>query len=433
MAENLERQTYRREGALRYRINQFAIIFICVWAMTPFVRSRIDGVAIIPVFVLWLITTDLKWLTEKWTKDMIFLAVFFATFLPYLITGNLTYGIHGPRMILVIFPIFFIGIFVIHYYMHYKKDYNTLGKIAFFSLISFSIASVQTFLGLRIYPNASKFLAHGKTSEVIKEMYGRLGIGGYEFVYAGILMLILVMYPIMRKTDAGPQYKLLCIFAFAALAVVIVTSSFTIALLMSIAGVALVLFGRNKESITIIIVFFTLFFLIFSQSLLADFLMKLAVFFKDNDGLRNRLVDLADNLLSDSLSGFTGGRINRYLNSFFVFLKNPIAGIYGPFGDKTAQIGGHSGWLDTLALFGLLTGLPLFLSIYYYIKKNMAFFKNSTYLPYYTVVSYMFALLGVINATITVFPIGIMFFLIAPTMYFLPYAFVRNEDRQLEL
>ena len=433
MAENLERVTYTREGTLRYRINQFAIVFICVWAITPFVRARIDGVTIIPVFGLWLITTDLKWLTEKWTKDMIFLAVFFATFLPYLITGNLRYGIHGPRMILVLFPIFFIGIFVNHYYMHYKKDYNTLGKIAFFSLIAFSIASVQTFLGLRIYPNAAKFLANGNTSEVAKEMYARLGIGGYEFVYAGIFMLILAMYPMMRKTDAGLQYKLLCVVAFVALVVLIATASFTIALLMSIAGVMLVFFGRNKKSILMLVVIFTLFFLIFSDTLLANILIKFAAIFRNNEGLNFRLLDLADNLLADSLSGMTGGRISRYSESALVFLKNPFFGISGPFGDRTAQIRGHSGWLDTLALFGLFTGVPLFLSIYYYIKKNMAFFKNSTYLTYYTVVSYMFALLGVINSTITVYPIGIMFFLIAPTIYFLPYAFVKNEDRQLEL
>lgn len=428
MAENMQKYTANRVGTFQYRVNQIAILGICAWVIIPSVRVRVNDYIMIAVLGLWLITTDLKWLTEKWTKDMVFLVLFFATFIPYAITGNLRYGGHGPRMIIVLFPLFFMGIFINHYYMYYKKDYNTLGKIALVSLVSFIIGAAQTVLGLRTYPNAARLLANGVTDIAVKDMYSRMGIGGYEFVYAGCFLLVVAMYPLVRSSAAKKTYKFLCAGAFLAAGAVIATASFTIALLISIMGVALVFFGKNKKSIILIIVLSLVFFVLFPQTMIADLLIRLARIFAGNDSVRVRLMDLADNLLSDTLGGYTGGRIDRYGESFIVFLKNPLFGVSGPFGDKTARLRGHSGWLDTLALFGLFTGIPLFAAIYFNIKKHLQFFNNTPYAVFIVITSSMFLLLGIINSTITVFPLGVMYFLIVPTIYFLPYAFVANEE-----
>ena len=418
-----------KHNKLICRINQIMCILICIWMTLPYFRVKTGVLFLVTLFGIWIFTSDLKWLTKKWSMDLIFVLIFFITFIPYFITGNLKYGEVDPKAIIVSFPLFFVGIFVNHYYMYYKKDYNTLGKIALVSLIFYAVGSIQTYVGLLMYPTASRGLA-GKAwvnPELVK-LYTRLGIGGFGHVYAGCFLLIAALYLIIKKhTLMRRKDKFICILSFICLILMILKASYTISLMVVFSGIVLVLVVKNKKTFIFIMVLAAFFLLIFPQALIGEFFLKIADIFSNNYILSEKITDLAVNFLQESRSGQTGNRIDLYLTSFKTFFEQPLFGIYGPFGNPASgRIGGHSGWLDLLGFYGLFTGIPLFFTIYFNFSKHLKFYKKSNYYGFIIVIQFLFLVLGVINPVIYVYEIGFVLFCIVPAIPFLPYAFKKN-------
>jgi hypothetical protein len=74
----------------------------------------------------------------------------------------------------------------------------------------------------------------------------------------------------------------------------------------------------------------------------------------------DRLVNTFTNL-PDILSGQVEDPTSRYalmINSLQVFLDNPVTGTGLDFGGEKESLGGHSSWMDALALYGLVGGVP---------------------------------------------------------------------------
>jgi hypothetical protein len=217
--------------------------------------------------------------------------------------------------------------------------------------------------------------------------------------------------------------------AFFVLAAAVFKASFTIAILISIAGLISVVFVKNRRTLFVYMFIFAVLIFIIPQTFLAEIFIKIAEIFKNSTVVKTRILDVANNIFLGTLSeGLTGNRFDKYIKSITTFLKYPLFGIYGPFGNLNASPSGHSGWIDQLAYYGLATGIPLIAALYYNIKKHLQFFKKSKYLGYMTVSAFLFILLGLINPSITVFDIGFMFFCIIPAIPFMPYAFIPNSE-----
>lgn len=417
------------DTGMRYKINQMCCAVICVWMSLPYFKSRVGLKIMAFFFGLWFITTDLRWLTSKYTKDLYAIIIFFATFIPYILTGNLKYGMNGPGIVYSIFPLFFFGMFINYYYMYYKKDYNSLGKIALVSTIMYSVGALQTVVGLMRYPGASRGLANAGVDVALKNAYARVGIGGYGFIYAAMFLLIVVVYPLLTKSKlVEKKYKIISVLALFSLALVIFRASFTIAIVLGFLGLISVVFVKNQRTLVLFLAFSALFVFIMPQTLLAGFFVKSAEIFKNSNVVKARLLDMANNLYLGTLEeGLTGNRLSKYIESTATFLRYPLFGMYGPFGNLDATLGGHSGWIDQLAFYGLFTGIPLMATLYYNIKKHLQFFKNSKYLGYMSVSSFLFIFLGLVNPTITVYNIGFIFFCVIPVIPFMPYAFIPNS------
>ena len=256
---------------IEYKLNQVAVILITMWIAIPFFRVRVGVIFFIHLFILWLITSDLKWLTKKLSWNLLFILTFFITFIPYVFVGNLQYGAAGGNIILVNFPLFFVGLFINHYYMFYKKDYKTLGKIAFYFILFFTIGSVQTYFGLLKYPMASRQLATG--SSEFSEMYGRIGIGGFGFIYSGTVLLVAILYSILRgKNLFSLNSKILMIFASVVIFLMLLKASFATSLLITFCGLLLILFVRGKLSLVITFLF-TVIFITFISGSFKSFLL----------------------------------------------------------------------------------------------------------------------------------------------------------------
>lgn len=425
------------ENGFRYKFNQFTCIAMCVWMMWPYFRARVPSFIFLAVFGLWLLSTDLKWLSSKWTKDLYFIVIFFATFIPYIITGSLSYGLSGPAVIYRVFPIFFVGMFFNYYYMYYKKDYNVLRKIAIVSFGTYIIGSLQTFYGLTLYPNAARELAGGiwNRNEELAFEYQRLGIGSYGYIYAGCFLLIVAMYPIIvRSAEISKLYRVISVVVFVVTALVILKASYMTALIFSFLGIVMVLAYKNKGIFIFTLILTIIFLLVMPQDISINLLLKLSSLFGENQKISAKFAGLAISMMSGTLEGTTS-RVSLYLASLSTFVKHPLFGIYGPFGggeDPTSRfvIGYHSGWLDQLGFYGLFTGIPMFAAIFINIKKHLNFYRHNKYRDYIVVTSFMFLLLGLVNPVPTIIEIGFMFFFIIPIIPFLQKDFTPEVANQ---
>lgn len=411
---------------IEYKLNQVAVIFITLWIAIPFFRERVGVIFFVLLFIFWLLTTDMKWLTKKLSWSLLFVLIFFITFIPYLIVGNLQYGAAGGNIILVNFSLFFVGLFINHYYLFYKKDYQTLGKIAFYFILFFTIGSLQTYFGLLTYPMASRQLATGLPE--FSEIYGRLGIGGFGFIYSGTFLLLAIFYAMFRGNNLfSLKNKLLMRFAIVVIFLMLLKASFATSLLITFCGILLILFVRNKLTLLMTLLFSVIFITFSSESLIAEFFLTIADSFSENPVLNEKFTDLADTFHSSSLDGQAGTRVDLYLSSFNVFLANPFFGIYGPFGDQNASlVGGHSGWFDLLAYYGLFTSIPLFLALYFNFKIHFNILKKSNFHVYLTILYFLIFIFGLINPILYVYEIGFVLFYIIPAIPFIPYAFKKN-------
>ena len=416
---------------LLYYINQIACIMFCIWMCWPYFTVKTRTYAALVFLIVWFFTTDFRWLIKKWSMDLILTIVFFITFVPYILTGNLFYGGNGSRIILISFPLFFLGIFINHYYMYFKKDYLTLGRIAFFSLTMYTIGSIQTYRGLQMFPMASRALAQGRDPMGV---YTSLGIGGFGYVYAAVFISITILFLVIKKTlGMNKYYRLLATISFVSILLMIIEASYVIAIMLSFIGIILAIVFKKERSLIIASFFALVFILIFPKDIIGNIILNIAHLFKGSYVVREKLTDLASGFIGEGMGMQIYGRLQRYLTSLNTFFKNPVFGIYGPFGNPHDRIGGHSGWFDLMGFYGIFVSLPMFSAIILNFKKHLSFYSNYPYYTFLLIAQLMFILFGFINPIIYVYQIGFALFVIIPSLPFLPYAFrIRRNMRTMK-
>lgn len=423
--------TNKNLSPLLYKVNQLAIILISMWIAIPYVRSIVGIMFLFFCLIVWFITTDLRWLTEKWTMDLLFVIIFFITFIPYLMTGNLKYGEFGADIITISFPLFLIGIFINHYYMYYKKDYKTLGRIALFTIIFFMIGSIQTYFGLLDHPMASRELASGRADYI--EQYTKLGIGGFGHIYSVVFLLIASLYPLMRKVPSFKvRHKILIVVFIISIFQMLLQASYATSLILVFLGFLLISISRNKWLLATLMAISFIILLILDQRILSDFFLTIADLLSWNNVLNEKFVDLSRSLSS----GFGGSQVEYrmalYSSSFATFLANPLFGINGPFSvANSGTIEGHSGWFDLLGYYGLFTALPLFIAFYFNFKKHIKTYKNTYYASILLIIYFLFIIFGAINPILYVIEIGFVIFCVIPAVPYIPYAFKKKKETDL--
>lgn len=426
---NKEVAINKKHNIYIYKINQLSCMLICTWMTLPFFRVRAGVLGLLIFFIIWLISTDLKWLVKKWSLDIVFVFIFFITLIPYLISGNSEKTIWGPNTILVNFPLFFLGMFINHYYMYYKKDYKTLGKIGLVSLTMYVVGSLQTYIGLLNYPMASRELSGSIVNNPeMGILYTQLGIGGFGHVYGACFVLIAALYPLIKDVNlVTKKHKIISIISIVVMLLMIVKASYAIALIIVLSGIILVLVFNQKKKFAFFMILSILFLMMVPTTLIGESLLKVAYVFRDNQTISSKIMDVSGIFLYDLKFGEITSRIYLYSASLVTFLKQPIFGVQGPTGVSQnigrSVVGGHSGWLDLLALYGLFAGVPLFISLYFNFRKHLQFYKKNIYRGFIIVIYFLFFTFGVINPLFTIYEIGFAVFFIVPAIPFLPYSF----------
>ena len=234
------------------------------------------------------------------------------------------------------------------------EDRSFFGRYVQMLIILMTVTSVTTIIGLNQHPTAARELASGDALFDVEKYY-RANIGGYDFIYA-LVIVAPVMLWMIRRTKGF--MRLVNIFALVAAITCVIKSQYTIALITLALSIAIALIRTNKT----IGFFLTVGVLLF---LLTGGLNQLGEFFRwlstkvEYDYVADRLLQVAQFLQGQVVSTDTSSRrIDYYIHAFDLLKKRPIFG-WNLISFSKANVSGHTLILDLLSGGGIL-GLSLY-------------------------------------------------------------------------
>ncbi|MBL4954461.1 hypothetical protein RCG24_20910 [Neobacillus sp. OS1-32] len=407
-------------------INEWIIILMCIWISWQYFNFKLGVLPFLALTAAWFISSDYRWAFKGLPLDIVMIIVWGLTFLPYMVTGNFFYGGLDIKYTIITFMLFTFGIFINYYYMYYNNNPAVLGKIVFFTMFFYLISSIQTYIGLKKYPLAARELATG--SDPSQGTYSSLGIGGFGFIYSAVFLNIVILYFVLINNRVSKKYKFFAITVCFMITIMLISASYATSLIIGFLGAFLVICVRDKKWFILSMILAVLFFIAFPKEIIGYFLIDIAKLFDSSYVIQSKFLDLAQGFLGNTLGSQTSGRKELYLASLQTFLQNPFFGIYGPFGNAFhAKVGGHSGWLDLMAYYGLFGSLPLFAAIFFNFKKQLKFFSKHPYYRFLLTAQALFVLFGFINPITYIYQVGFILFVVAPAVPFLPQAFVKRN------
>lgn len=154
--------------------------------------------------------------------------------------------------------------------------------------------------------------------------------------------------------------------------------------------------------------------LVFFQEEIVDFIISVS----PGERLTTRLVTLVDADNEEANTFTVTGRTNLYLMSIETWLSNILNFFFGigdhraAFGAAATGISQHSDLLDTLARYGLLGLIPIFLTFKYYFKYILSLFDKKFKLQLITIF-FILILFGVVRGIFNA-GLGCTMFLLLP-------------------
>lgn len=413
---------YQYDG---YTINKIFCVLLCIWVIHPFANHMLGKYFGLVISLLWFLTLDYSAFFKNRSSEFLWIALFYLSLIPYAVTGNLD---HQIVRLFGVYYFFFLGIFIFHYYASCRADHVFLGKLAFISLLAYLIGAIQTYVGLLFNPKASRILAAGSLDPSIKEALSGKGIGGYGFVYSASFIAIMVLFLMFeRKSSMSTKNRIFLMICACSLILVILKASYAFAVFLVVLASFSILIIKSRviRNISLVIV---LFLLVILQGDFGSLFDKIACLFSKYTILHDKLIDLSQTLFGSSREDTsTIFRLSLYKLSIVTFLKQPIFGAQGPFGDVNDVIGMHSAWFDELAKYGLFATIPLFGVIWTYAKRIALHFRYDSVKVGLMIIFATFVLYGLINPIFSTYHISFAVFLIIPSMPYLRLAFETSQ------
>lgn len=231
-----------------------------------------------------------------------------------------------------------------------KKFYEEyLTVTALFS----AITSITTIIGLEIYPMASRELASG-TAVYDTEKYTRMNMGGYDYIYAMVIFIPVLMWMIKRANKW--LLKALYIVILLLNVYCVYKSQYTIALICIVISFVVVWTDRHNWLARFAIFSALMLFIFFGFSMISD-LFKWASESLEGEYLSDRFMQLSQFFAGENINTQTSTeRIDHYKEQLEAFWESPLWG-HNWFKFDKDYISGHSVILDILGGGGLFAGL----------------------------------------------------------------------------
>ncbi|WP_283641115.1 O-antigen ligase family protein [Mesonia mobilis] len=311
--------------------DDFELILILAWLSIPFLAY--NNIARL-FFLVGLIVFFLKY--KQKGKSNFLLQILFYVFYTFIINLFFSNGSFLFRHLQ--FYIFLICIYLSYVVFDFSQDKKQ--QIIFIILFFNFIAIVGSLLVLADQNDAARVLA--KSSEEAIELSEK-GAGGYGLVYLNVLIM-----PILFHLKIIVYINILCglVFIFLAnylIAVILVLLQFLFYFLLK----------ANFLKKILLLILMLLIFVVFLNFL--NFFDEITYSLVSQNSLRYKQQDIFNILKGESAEFNTvGGRLERYLRSFLLFLENPLVGTL-----KFDDIGKHSNIIDQFAQYGLVVGIIL--------------------------------------------------------------------------
>lgn len=274
-----------------------------------------------------------------------------------------------------------------------KSNRNQKKCFLLFFTVIFIYVIIQTLQLLAVEPDAIR--KWEQFDELAED-----NIGSYYFVYSVpiVIVILAICFPKLK-----PIFKIIDIVAIAFLFYFIVKSQYTLALLISLAGVFLRFCLSIKQTffkmLFFILAFFTMFFV-------PDILMYVALNVESTQ-MATRLLEIYEFLTSGSLSGYNlNGRLTLYGKSILAFLKSPI------WGNRKLEFDGHATCFTILADTGIIGGIPFYYMLFSANKKIKKHLGNNS--KEYFTIFFCLVLMGFTNPIHSSLTLALTTWFIAP-------------------
>ena len=273
------------------------------------------------------------------------------------------------------------------YLMRYANG-KTLKRMLIFIGVSYMITAITTYIGNIIFPLASRTIVSTEDVNQVNT-YRLYNIGGFNIIYAFVLLLPVVIY-MMRDKILPLFWGIIVLIVILA---TILESEYTTALLVSTLTLVSLFLMRKRlssKSVLALLAGIIIVVILFDQYIFPQMSRLIGVF--EGEQINQKLRELSEfSVGQEAYEGDLGARYNFYKLSIESFANNPI------WGSKEAALSGHSLILDTLGQSGLV---GLFCLIVMYAQIFRSFYKPFKKTNFYGYAFYSFCIaiaLAIIN------------------------------------
>lgn len=322
----------------------------------------------------------------------------FALFDWYFIHRNYTFFSSVLDKVIALMPILIAALLNISFIdKSFYRNYLQWG------IILAAVTSITTYLGLKIYPMASRELA---TSTEIRDLYSRMNIGGFDYIYSLVMMIPFVLW--MAKHSHG-IIRIVNVFSMCCYILVIFQSQYTFALIGVILAFILLLFMKWPRIMALIFICFLLIWLVFGGSLPSVIFRRLSEIIP-LDYVSDRLLQVSQILAGKSVhTNTTTERIDLMIQGIQTFLSNPVFGMRSLLFSNGGKLSGHSYIIDILASSGIV-GFSIFVWIFHcFYRLTLGQKRNVSIPPIVKMVWIIFALIALVNPVILYLNMTILF------------------------
>ena len=344
-------------------------------------------------------------------KSMLFVYLYLLIFFLFKISGyydtsNIWFGAYNLSI--------YISVLTYTYYIT-RKDYKGLSVVVVGALVFITLSSLLNIYQIVQHPLLARTTGGG---EELHSKHTSMGILNYSFVQA-----VAILFPVLIWLYKKVQIKRRKVFIIISIIIILLSiyvSAVTAAILISMCGIILALFGRRKLKISLFLI--TIFMVIF---IITPRLYISQLFYSISEITGNRDVSrkfddvglaIQYGVVTRDPTTSIEYRAGRAPLNIEQFLKYPIFG-------KGVEGNAHIFWLNFLAQFGLVGTFSLILILFFQFKKNMSFFLED-FKFYYLLSFFLFILMGFLktygkNQT---FEVAIF---VLPGIYYLKYLVVQ--------
>lgn len=209
--------------------------------------------------------------------------------------------------------------------------------------ISFLISAIATLSVVVVDNNASRLLAGAAKYEARTAYYAK-GVGGYGFIYGSVFLLYAYILNLQKEKKSFSKFFLLSIIITTS--AMIVFASYTTALLFGLIIIFLSIYAQSHRKDATILFILSILAIVILINPILNSIYNIGVTL-ELDWIINRIGQLIDAEAEGSIDGLK--RYKLYMISFNSFIRNPFLG--GKYN------GGHSFFLDNLAMFGIFGAL----------------------------------------------------------------------------